>query len=157
MKKFGLVATGGTFDVIHKGHLTLLSEAFSVSHKVIIGLTSDDMALRKGKNLQNDYGKRLETLVKTLEKNFPNAEFEIKKLDNNFGPAVLEKEVQALVVSGETSNQGEILNQLRKQKNLPSVDVIVVPMVLAKDGTKISTTRIKNQEIDYDGNLSSVD
>ena len=157
MKKFGLVATGGTFDVIHKGHLTLLSEAFSVSHKVIIGLTSDDMALRKGKNLQNDYGKRLETLVKTLEKNFPNAEFEIKKLDNDFGPAVLEKEVQALVVSGETSNQGEILNQLRKQKNLPSVDVIVVPMVLAKDGTKISTTRIKNQEIDYDGNLSSVD
>jgi len=157
MKKFSLVAMGGTFDVIHKGHLTLLSEAFSVSHKVIIGLTSDDMALRKGKNLQNDYGKRLETLVKTLEKNFPNAEFEIKKLDNNFGPAVLEKEVQALVVSGETSNQGEILNQLRKQKNLPSVDVIVVPMVLAKDGTKISTTRIKNQEIDYDGNLSSVD
>ena len=157
MKKFGLVATGGTFDVIHKGHLTLLSEAFSVSHKVIIGLTSNGLALRKGKNLQNDYGKRLESLVKTLEKNFPNAEFEIKKLDNNFGPAVLEKEVQALVVSGETSNQGEILNQLRKQKNLPSVDVIVVPMVLAKDGTKISTTRIKNQEIDYDGNLSSVD
>ena len=157
MKKFGLVAMGGTFDVIHKGHLTLLSEAFSVSHKVIIGLTSDDMALRKGKNLQNDYGKRLEFLVKTLEKNFPNAEFEIKKLDNDFGPAVLEKEVQALVVSGETSNQGEILNQLRKQKNLPSVDVIVVPMVLAKDGTNISTTRIKNQEIDYDGNLSSVD
>ena len=157
MKKFGLVAMGGTFDVFHKGHLTLLSEAFSVSHKVIIGLTSDDMALRKEKNLQNDYGKRLETLVKTLEKNFPNAEFEIKKLDNDFGPAVLEKEVQALVVSGETSNQGEILNQLRKQKNLPSVDVIVVPMVLAKDGTKISTTRIKNQEIDYDGNLSSVD
>jgi len=157
MKKFGLVAMGGTFDMIHKGHLTLLSEAFSVSDKAIIGLTSDDMALRKGKNLQNDYGKRFETLVKTIEKNFPNDEFEIKKLDNDFGPAVLQKEVQALVVSGETSKQGEILNQLRKQKNLPSVEVVVVPMVLAKDGTRISTTRIKNQEIDYDGNLSSVD
>jgi pantetheine-phosphate adenylyltransferase len=157
MKKFDLVAMGGTFDIIHKGHFTLLSEAFSVSNKVIIGLTSDEMASKKGKNLQNDYGKRLETLVKTIEKNFPNNEFAIKKLDNDFGPAVLEKEVQALVVSGETSNQGEILNQLRKQKNLPSVDVVVVPMVLAKDGTRISTTRIRNQEIDYDGNLSSVD
>ena len=115
------------------------------------------MALRKGKNLQNNYGKRLEILVKTIEKNFPNNDFEIKKLDNDFGPAVLQKEVQALVVSGETSNQGEILNQLRKQKNMPSVDVVIVPMVLAKDGTKISTTRIRNQEIDYDGNLSSVD
>lgn len=157
MKKFDLVAMGGTFDVIHRGHITLLSEAFSISTKVIIGLTSDEMALRKGKNLQNDYSKRLDKLVKTIEKNFPNMVFEISKLDNDFGPAVLEKEVQALVVSGETSNQGEILNQFRKQKNLPSVDIVVVPMVLAKDGTRISTTRIKNQEIDHDGNLSSVD
>ena len=157
MKKFDLVAMGGTFDVIHKGHTTLLSDAFSISTKVIIGLTSDEMALRKGKNIQNDYNKRLETLVKTIEKNFPNREFKISKLDNDFGPAVLEKEVQALVVSGETSDQGEILNQLRKQKNLPLVDVVVVPMVLAQDGLRISTTRIKNQEIDNDGNLSSVD
>lgn len=157
MKKFDLVAMGGTFDFIHKGHITLLSEAFSSSSKVIIGLTSDDMALRKGKNLQNDYNQRLETLVKTIEENFPNNEFEISKLDNNFGPAVLQKEVQALVVSGETSNQGDILNQLRKEKGLPTVAVVVIPMVLAKDGSRISTTRIKNQEIDYDGNLSSVD
>ncbi len=157
MKKFDLVAMGGTFDVIHKGHTTLLSDAFSISAKVIIGLTSDQMALRKGKNLKNDYNKRLETLVKTIEKNFPNAEFEISKLDNDFGPAVLEKEVQALVVSSETSNQGEVLNRLRKQKNLPEVEVVVVPMVLTKDGLRISTTRIKNQEIDFEGNLSSVD
>jgi pantetheine-phosphate adenylyltransferase len=157
MKKFDLVAMGGTFDVIHRGHITLLSEAFSISTKVIIGLTSDEMALRKGKNLQNDYSERLDKLVKIIEKNFPNMVFEISKLDNDFGPAVLEKEVQALVVSGETSNQGEILNQFRKQKNLPFVDIVVVPMVLAKDGTRISTTRIKNQEIDHDGNLPSVD
>lgn len=157
MKKFDLVAMGGTFDVIHKGHITLLSEAFSSSGKVIIGLTSNEWASKKGKDLLNDFDKRLEKLVKAIEKNFPNASFEISKLDNDFGPAVLEKKVQALVVSYETSNQGEVLNQLRKQKNLPPVDVVVVPMVLAKDGKKISTTRIKNQEIDYDGNLLSFD
>ena len=157
MKKFDLVAMGGTFDVIHKGHITLLSKAFSVSAKVIIGLTSDDMALTKGKNLENDYNKRLEVLVETIEKNFPNAEFEISKLENDFGPAVLEKKVQALVVSSETSFQGKILNKLRRQKTLPLVEVIEVPMVLAKDGNRISGTRIKNNEIDYEGNLSSVD
>jgi len=157
MKKFDLVAMGGTFDVIHKGHITLLSEAFSSSAKVIIGLTSNEWASKKGKDLLNDFDKRLEKLVKTIENNFPNASFEISKLDNDFGPAVLEKKVQALVVSEETSNQGEVLNLLRKKKNLPPVDVVVVPMVLAKDGNKISTTRIKNQEIDYDGNLLSFD
>jgi pantetheine-phosphate adenylyltransferase len=157
MQKFDLVAMGGTFDFIHKGHIALLSKAFSISTKVIIGLTSDEMALKKGKKLQNDYSKRFENLLKTIEKKFPNRKFEISKLDNDFGPAVFEKEVQALVVSGETSNQGDILNHLRKEKKLPAVKVVVVPMVLAKDGTKISTTRIKKQEIDLDGNLSSVD
>ncbi len=157
MKKFDLVAMGGTFDVIHKGHITLLSEAFSISSKVIIGLTSEDWASKNGKDLLNNFDKRLEKLVKTIEKNFPNTSFEISKLDNDFGPAVLEKKVQALVVSDETSNQGEVLNKLRKQKNLPPVDVLVVPMCLAKDGNKISTSRIKNQEIDYDGNLLSFD
>ncbi len=157
MKKFDLVAMGGTFDVIHKGHITLLSEAFSSSTKVIIGLTSNEWASKKGKNLLNDFDERLEKLVKTIENNFPNASFEINKLDNDFGPAVLEKKVQALVVSDETSNQGDLLNKLRKQKNLAPVEVVVVPMVLAKDGNKISTTRIKNQEIDNDGNLLSFD
>lgn len=157
MKKFNLVAMGGTFDFIHKGHLTLLEEAFSISDKVIIGLTSDELAVKKGKNLQNNFGQRLETLVKTIEKNFPNSKFEISKLDNDFGPAVLEKNVQALIVSDETSNQGDVLNLLRTQKSLPSVQVVVVPMVLAKDGCRISTTRIKNNEIDLNGNLLPVD
>ena len=157
MKKFNLVAMGGTFDFIHKGHFTLLSEAFAISDKVIIGLTGDEMALKKGKKLENPYPQRLETLAKLIENNFSDSSFQISKLDNDFGPAVLEKEVQALIVSDETSFQGDILNKLRKEKDLPPVEVIVVPMVLAKDGLRISTTRIKNQEIDSEGNLLSID
>lgn len=157
MKKFDLVAMGGTFDFIHKGHIKLLSEAFLISDKVIIGLTSDEMALKKGKKLQNNFKKRFENLTKIIGKNFPENSFEISKLDNDFGPAVLEKEVQALVVSDETSNQGEVLNHLREEKKMPKVKVIVVPMVLAKDGNRISTTRIRNKEIDNEGNLLSID
>ena len=157
MSEFSLIAMGGTFDIIHKGHLTLLSNAFEISDKVIIGLTSDEFAVKKGKTLINKYEKRLENLTKTISKEFPNSSFQISKLDNDFGPAVLEKEVEALVVSDETSNQGTVLNKLREERNLPSVKVITVPMFLAKDGTRISTTRIKNSEIDADGNLLSID
>jgi pantetheine-phosphate adenylyltransferase len=157
MSKFSLVAMGGTFDIIHKGHLTLLSNAFDISDKVIIGITSDEFAVKKGKIPTNKYDQRFENLTSVLTKEFPNTSFEISKLENDFGPAVLEKGVEALVVSDETSNQGTILNELRAKKNHPPVQVVTVPMFLAKDGTRISTTRIKNSEIDIDGNLLSID
>ena len=154
MKKFELVATGGTFDIIHDGHIALLSESFSISKKVIIGLTSDELATRKQKTLVNNYSKRLEILENLIEQKFPNSNYQISKLDNDFGPAVLEGDVQALVTSEETQPQGDVLNKLRTERNLSSVEIIVVTMVIAKDGKRISTTRIKKSEIDTEGNLS---
>ncbi|MEO2220507.1 MAG: pantetheine-phosphate adenylyltransferase [Nitrosopumilus sp.] len=157
MSKFSLIAMGGTFDIIHKGHLTLLAHAFEISDKVIIGLTSDEFAEKNGKNTIHKYDQRLKNLTSIIVEEFPDTIFEISKLSNDFGPAVLEKDVQALVVSDETSNQGNILNNLRFENNLPPVEIIVVPMFLAKDGIRISTTRIKNSEIDSNGNLLSID
>jgi len=157
MSKFSLIAMGGTFDIIHHGHITLLSTAFDISEKVIIGLTSDEFVQKKGKNPIHKYDERLKNLTSIIFKKFPNSYFEISQLHNDFGPAVFEKEVQALVVSDETKNQGNILNKLRTERNLSPVEIIVVPMTLAKDGKRISTTRIKNSEIDSDGNLLPID
>jgi len=77
-------------------------------------------------------------------------------IDSKF-PSTSISEFLILVVSDETSNQGNILNKLREEKKLSPVKIIKVPMFLAKDGTRISTTRIKNSEIDVDGNLLSID
>ena len=154
MKSFDLVAMGGTFDVVHSGHIALLDKAFSISSKVIIGLSSDQLAKKRGKNLTSDYPKRLSLLKSVIEKNFPNSSYEISKLENDFGPAVIEGSVKALVVSEETSSKGIRLNELRAERNLSPVRIVVVPMVLAKDGKAISTTRIKNFEIDDSGNLN---
>ena len=157
MSKFSLIAMGGTFDIIHHGHITLLSTAFDISEKVIIGLTSDEFVQKKGKTPLHKYDERLKNLTSIIFKKFPDSYFEISQLNNDFGPAVFEKEVQALVVSDETKNQGNILNKLRTERNISPVEIIVVPMTLAKDGKRISTTRIKNSEIDSDGNLLPID
>ena len=154
MPQYNTVALGGTFDIIHKGHVALLTEAFSVSSHAIIGLTGDDLALKKNKKIINDYSKRLESLTNLIKKKFPNSSYTISELENDFGPAAIEGKVDALIVSEETSNKGEILNDLRKKRDLPPVEVVIVPMVLAEDGSRISTTRIKNSEIDTQGNLS---
>lgn len=154
MESFDLVAMGGTFDIIHNGHMALLNKAFSISTKVIIGVTSDQLAVKKKKNPENDYSKRISLLKSTIEENFPNSVYEISKLEDEFGPAVLKDSVKALIVSQETSDKGILLNELRAERNLPPVKIVVVPMVLAKDGKAISTTRIKNSEIDSYGNLN---
>ena len=151
--EFNLVALGGTFDIIHAGHMALLDEGFSKSKKVIIGLTSDELAENKGKTLVNNFQKSHSTLESLLTKKFPNSEFEIAKLDNDFGPAAIEGDVDALIVSEETSNKAELLNKLRKEQNQSPVTVIVIPMILAQDGSRISTTRIRNSEIDTQGNI----
>ena len=151
--EFTTIALGGTFDIIHAGHMALLDKGFSISKKVIIGLTSDKLAERKGKKLLNDFQTRYSTLEYLLKEKYQNSVFEIVKLDNDFGPASIEGNVNALVVSEETRNKGEILNKLRLERDQSSVTIIVVPMVLAKDGSRISTTRIKNSEIDAQGNI----
>ena len=151
--EFNLVALGGTFDIVHIGHIALLEKGFSISKKIIIGLTSDQFAKRKGKTLVHDFQKRVSILESVIREKFPDSEFEIAKLENDFGPAVIEGSVEALVVSDETSSKGELLNKLRLEKNNSPVTIISVPMILAKDGKRISTTRIRNSEIDTQGNI----
>ena len=65
-KRHKLVATGGTFDIIHKGHLALLEKAFEVSESVIIGVTSDKFAAERGKKITNNYDTRISNLTKLL-------------------------------------------------------------------------------------------
>ena len=151
--EFTLSALGGTFDIIHAGHIALLDKGFSISKKVIIGLTSDELAEKKGKKLLNCFQIRYTSLESLLKEKFPNAVFEIAKLDDDFGPAVIEGDVNALVVSEETHSKGELLNKLRLEQDQSPVTIITVPMILAKDGSRISTTRIRNSEIDTEGNI----
>ncbi|ABK76727.1 pantetheine-phosphate nucleotidyltransferase [Cenarchaeum symbiosum A] len=147
---FKLAAVGGTFDVIHEGHAALLARTFEAA-EAIIGLTSDALALKRGKRPAKNYEERFAALESFISERFPDAKYSVSRLDEDFGPAVLEPGVDVLVVSEETHPQGDVLNALRRGKGLPPVSVVVVPMVMAEDGTRISSTRIKNSEIDPSG------
>ena len=149
---FNITALGGTFDIIHVGHIELIQKAVSISDKIIIGLTSDAFISKNGKKIINNFEQRSENLEKIIREKFPDCSFEIAKLDDDFGPAVIQGDVDALVVSEETSKKGDILNALRKERKLGPVEIIIVPMKMASDGNRISSTRIRNSEIDSSGN-----
>ena len=152
-EKFPVVATGGTFDEIHTGHIALVSKAFQVGKKLIIGVSSDEFAKKRGKRLNHKFDERVENLKKMIKKEFRNANYEIAKLDGDFGPAVTTDEVGALVASSETRIKGKLLNRMRAKKGLKPVEVIAVEMVRAEDGSPISSTRIRAGEIDGGGRL----
>lgn len=154
MAQFEVAATGGTFDLLHRGHLELLRQAFAMSDFVIVGLTGDDFAVRLGKTPFHNYLVRFQNLLGLIQENFPDAKFQISRLDDHFGPAVLKEGVDALIVSEETRKQGLLLNRIRREKKLPEVEIVVVPMVLAWDGRRISSTRMRNSEVDFDGKMN---
>jgi pantetheine-phosphate adenylyltransferase len=153
LAEFLLVATGGTFDEIHVGHIALLSKAFQTGKKVIIGVSSDEFAKKKGKMLNHDFEERVGNLKEMINNEFGDANYEIAKLEGDFGPAVTTGDVGALVASSETRAKGNLLNELRAMKGLKPVEVIAVELVKAEDGSPISSTRIRAGEIDSRGKL----
>lgn len=143
---------GGTFDQIHRGHRELLNRAFETADFVYIGLTSDDFVARAGKKVKNDFERRKIQLQIFLDNSYPGREYEITRLDNRFGPGIFTKDIDALVVSAETLPMVESANAKRRKEGLPNLRVEVVPLVMAKDGNRISSTRIRAGEIDTEGN-----
>ncbi|AFU59284.1 MAG: pantetheine-phosphate adenylyltransferase [Nitrososphaera sp.] len=152
-EKFAVVATGGTFDEIHVGHIALLSRAFQAGRKVIIGVSSDEFAKKRGKRLNHNFDQRVKNLKEMIKKEFGDASYEIAKLDGDFGPAVTTGDVGALVASSETQSKGDLLNEMRAKGGLKPVEVIAVELVKAEDGSPISSTRIRAGEIDSRGKL----
>ncbi|HYB03901.1 MAG TPA: pantetheine-phosphate adenylyltransferase [Nitrososphaerales archaeon] len=147
------MAMGGTFDHLHRGHKVLLKRAFDTGESVFIGLTSDEFAAREGKKIDETFDERKRSLEDYLRAAFPNRRYEISELKDRFGPAIFTNKIDAIAVSEETLPAVEAANKRRRGSGLPNLKVEVVPMTLAEDGSKISSTRIRSGIIDTEGKL----
>lgn len=154
---FKVVAVGGTFDYIHKGHRALLAKAFECGEKVIIGITTDNFLRKLGKIVHNSYEDRVKRLREYLLTKYPSERFEIHPLDDYFGPGIYREEVEALVASAETAGRVELANKRRVKMGLKPLDVVVVDLVLAEDGKPISSSRIRGGKIDGEGRVMHVE
>ena len=157
MSKKVRVAVGGTFDPLHDGHKALLARAFEIGDEVVIGLTSDEMTKGKIIPLQN-YEIRKQNLSGYINSPYSAVSTRIKtklriiKLHDSFGPTISE-DFDYLVVSPETISNAEKINDSRREKGMEAIGVVLVDFVLADDRHPISSTRIKNREIDDHGHI----
>ncbi|MDW0300329.1 MAG: pantetheine-phosphate adenylyltransferase [Nitrososphaeraceae archaeon] len=153
---FDTVATGGTFDILHKGHYILLLKAFEVGNYVIIGLSSDNYANQKKKKIANDYHIRLKNLRKFIKEKFNKSNYTIYELNDFYGPTVLNREVQAIVTTESSKENCIKINALRESKNIMKLEIVIVPLAEDHEGKVISSTRIRQGEIDINGNKLSL-
>ena len=154
MKKFRKVAVGGTFDELHKGHRRLLAKAFEIGEIVLIGLCTDEFVRKMGKpHMTAPYEERLRELQDFMKKSKLNAKTEIIPLNDPYGNTLTDKCIEALVVSEETEKIALKINQKRSQRQLPPLKIITINMVPAENYIPISTTRIREGEIDREGHL----
>ena len=152
-KPFNLVAVGGTFDRLHKGHKALLRVALSIGRKVVVGVTSDEMVSKsKADQEVNSFEvrvKRLKTWIE--EEKSEDVHYDITRIDDVYGTSISEEELEAIVVSEETLYRALEINRIRVEKGLRPLVIVVVPMVLAYDGKPISSSRIRRGEINEEG------
>ncbi len=146
------VCLGGTFDIIHEGHEVLLNKALDAGDSIIIGLTTDARA-KKGRENEdiNSYSQREISLYNWLKSKNAEKRVSIVPLDDDWGPGALEEDINLIVVSEETKSVAKKLNTHRIEAGMPQLKIIVVPMLDARDGSRISSSRIRRKEIDSAG------
>ncbi len=140
---------GGTFDLFHKGHETLLENAFKLGI-VVVGLTSNKMALQRKQREVEDYKERENSILKFASSQ--NKNIKIKKIEDSIGFS-LDDSFERIVVTKDNRETAEEINEKREKEGKTPLEIVEVDLVLAKDGKPISSTRIRNREIDKDGNL----
>ena len=154
LKKYECVAMGGTFDILHNGHIELLKKSFEIGKFVIIGVTSDNLVKEKlKKTINNSFKVRKLNLIEIIHNEVGSRHYEITKLEDEFGPLMFSDKVDCMVASTETRYKGTKVNEIRTSMGLTTIDIVSVELKLAQDGLPISSSRIRANEIDHNGNI----
>lgn len=159
---YNLLAIGGTFDHLHAGHIAFLTAAFLHGKRVLIGLTSDEMAGNKTRISNVEYRKtfplenfqtRKKHLETVLREKGWGERAEIVAIDDVYGPVVERDDVTAMVVSAETMVGARMINAKRREQGRRPLTILPIPFSLAEDRKRISSTRIRGGSIDRVGHV----
>ena len=152
------VVLGGTFDHFHKGHKALIDKAFAVSKNITIGLATEKLYKNKLLYQSIESFDQREKNIRTYCQNKMvddriQSNFKIISFGDIYGPILVEKNIDAIVVSRETLPNALKINEKRKKINFKPLQIIIIEDELADDGKIISSERIRLGEIDRDGNV----
>ncbi|MFW9994352.1 MAG: pantetheine-phosphate adenylyltransferase [Candidatus Odinarchaeota archaeon] len=151
---FNSLIFGGTFDRFHAGHFLFLEVARSLASYTCVGLVTDEMLAGKEKkygHIIHDYRSREEALLaRARQMGFvigtgaPDLEIVPIERDLGKGDTIA---ADAIIASEETYPVILQMNESRRESGLPPLKVIVLPEVVDKDGKRVSSTRLRELEV----------
>jgi inosine/xanthosine triphosphatase len=144
------VGVGGTFNVLHRGHRTLLDKAFEVGDEVAIGVMSDAYVAAH-KRCAVPLDSRLSALRSYLSSK--HKPFTLNIIQDAEGNLLRDPSVTGLVVSPERFTEAEQLSRRRRENGLSELRIYRIGYVLADDCTPISSSRVLEGEIDAEGRM----
>lgn len=145
------VVLAGTFDTLHIGHKKLINHAIKISKKLYLGITNDKFVKRNKSYKCASFEERKSNIIKFLGERI--SKVEIVELNDEYGMAQNEKDLDAIVVSDETKARAQEINELRRSNGLKPLAIISLPLVYGEDSKKISCERIRAGEIDANGKM----
>jgi glycerol-3-phosphate cytidylyltransferase len=121
------VITYGTFDLFHIGHVRVLERVKALGDKLIVGCSTDEFNLSKGKKSLFSYEERSEILkaCKFVDEVFPEESWDQKISD------VARYKANVFAIGDDWSGKFDFLSEV--------VDVVYMPRTQG-----ISTTEIRN-------------
>jgi len=141
--KFKNVVVGGTFDTLHSGHIKLLATATLIGERVLIGLTSDAFASSYKQYKVKPFSVRLANLKNLISLIAPEREVVYTEINDPYGPAAADPRLEAIVASVETLPRALQINDLRSERGLRPMEVIVISTVRDGYGHVLSSTYIR--------------
>ena len=146
MHSLGLV--GGTFDRFHAGHRALIEHGLSNCQRLEVWLTSDQIAQAKDPRIESWSERSLEFVESIGEK---SSRISIHLLEDEDGPAPWHENASAILCTPETVLGCQRINQARESNGLDPLEILKVEHVIGHAGIPISSSRIRQGEIDKEG------
>lgn len=142
----------GTFDRLHAGHESLLGLAASLGREVLVGL-ADGPLLRSKRHQEiiQPFEERRRAVESFLSER--GVKPRVVRITDPVGPAGEDAGADALVVSEETIPGALLVNQVRRERGLSPLYIVVCPLIPAEDRGRLSSTRIRAGEIDRRGRV----
>ena len=129
------VITFGTFDVFHVGHLRVINRAASFGDRLVVGVSADELNLRKkGRLPVFSQGERLEIVaaLKPVDEVFVEESLELKRA------YIQQYDASVLVMGDDWAGKFDELSDICKVEYLPRTPAISTTALIEKISTTTS-------------------